>query len=317
MGDRLTVEFNIYQRRFRQPLQTSHGVWRVRKGIIVSLSDSRGKIGQGEIAPLPWFGSETLTEALTFCRQLNGSITREEIANIPNHLPACQFAMMSALENLDRIYPNVNYHQLNYCHLLAPQQINPAYFASLAKQQYPYTFKWKIGIKPIETEIAEIKQLIQVLPAEAKLRLDANGGLNLTQVRKLLTVTDNLAVIEFVEQPLPPALFTEMLALSKDYSTPLALDESVANCDRLETIYQAGWQGIFVLKAAIMGYTSHLRSFCQENNLDTVFSSVFETEIGRQAVLNLAVTTGDHPSGSSEADRQRAVGFGVNHWFEK
>ena len=315
MGDRFTVEFNTYQRRFRQPLQTSHGIWRVREGIIVSLSDCQGQIGQGEIAPLPWFGSETLAEALTFCRQLNGSITREEIGNIPNQLPACQFAMMSALENLDRTYPNVDYHQLSYCHLLSPQQITPAYFASLPKQQYPYTFKWKIGIKPIETEIAEIKQLIQVLPADAKLRLDANGGLNLTQARKLLTVTDNLPVIEFIEQPLPPDLFTEMLVLSKDYSTPLALDESVANCDRLEAIYQAGWQSIFVLKAAIMGYPDRLRSFCQENSLDTVFSSVFETDIGRQAVLNLAATTGDYPSDTSEADRQRAVGFGVNHWF--
>ncbi len=306
MCDRLTVEFNTYQRRFRQPLHTSHGVWRVREGIIVSLSTRRDKIGQGEIAPLPWFGSETMAEALTFCRQLNGSITKAEIANIAGNLPACQFAFESALENLDNTSLDVNWHELNYCHLLSPQQITPEYFASLPSQQYPYTFKWKIGIQPIEREIAELKQLVSILPTESKLRLDANGGLDVAQARKLLTVTANLPVIEFIEQPLPPSLFSEMLALSQDYSTPLALDESVGRCDRLEAIYQAGWRGIFVLKAAIMGYPSRLRLFCRENSLDTVFSSVFETDIGRQAVLKLAATTGDC---------QRAVGFGVKHWF--
>lgn len=306
MNDRFIVKFNTYQRRFRQPLQTNHGLWRVREGIIVSLIGQDGNIAQGEIAPLPWFGSETMAQALKFCQQLNSTITRAEIVTIADGLPACQFAFESALENLDNCSLDINWERLNYCYLLPTGNDAIEQIASRQNQQHSTTFKWKIGVNPIEEEIAELQQLVQVLPPGSKLRLDANGGLDITQARALLSATEEMPAIEFIEQPLPPPQFTEMLALSREYSTPLALDESVANCDRLQSIYQRGWRGIFVIKAAIMGYPSRLRLLCHQNSLDTVFSSVFETDIGRQAVLKLATTL---------SDTQRAVGFGVEHWF--
>ncbi|HAA31219.1 MAG TPA: o-succinylbenzoate synthase, partial [Cyanobacteria bacterium UBA8553] len=90
------------------------------------------------------------------------------------------------------------------------------------------------------------------------------------------------------------------------YSTPIALDESVATIDQLEECYQKGWRGIFVIKVAIAGSPKRLRQFCQKHDIDTVFSSVFETSIGRQAALQLAAEL---------SNPNRAVGFGVNHWF--
>jgi len=41
--------------------------------------------------------------------------------------------------------------------------------------------------------------------------------------------------VEFLEQPLPVAQFDAMLELSDRYSTQLALDESVATLDQLQT----------------------------------------------------------------------------------
>lgn len=58
------------------------------------------------------------------------------------------------------------------------------------------------------------------------------------------------------------------------------------------------------MKPAILGYPQKLRQFCQAHALDTVFSSVFETEVGRSACLQLA-----------HALSSRAVGFGLDHWF--
>ena len=68
-----------------------------------------------------------------------------------------------------------------------------------------------------------------------------------------------------------------MSELSNQYSTPLALDESVATLTQMQACYQRGWQGIFVIKPAIAGFPSQLRKFCQEHKIDAVFSSVFET----------------------------------------
>lgn len=145
-----------------------------------------------------------------------------------------------------------------------------------------------------------------MLPPGAKLRLDANGGLTLPEAKEWLEVTDKMKLVEFLEQPLPPQQFPNMLALSSNYKTSLALDESVASVKQLETCYYQGWKGIFVIKPAISGSPQRLRQFCYQNKIDAVFSSVFETSIGRKAVLRLAAEL---------SSPHRAVGFGVKHWF--
>ncbi len=89
--------FRLYQRRFRQPLITSHGVWKVREGIIIRLSDRSGNVGWGEIAPVPWFGSESLAQAIAFCQELGSEVSEEVIASIASDLPASRFGFESAL----------------------------------------------------------------------------------------------------------------------------------------------------------------------------------------------------------------------------
>lgn len=299
-------KFIPYQRSFKRPLHTSHGIWRVREGIIIELTDARNQIGKGEIAPLSWFGSETLAEASEFCRQLGNSVTESDIVSISDRLPACQFAFESALTDLKHQHrEQTEYSSLNYAYLL------PAGEAALNTWQtlsiHPEdTFKWKIGVHPFTEEIKISQKLLQLLPSQAKLRLDANGGLTIQQAKQWLELAKQNKKIEFIEQPLPPDQFAQMLALSRDYSTPIALDESVANISQLEESVAKGWQGVFVIKAAIAGKPSRLRHFCQQHHLDLVFSSVFETEIGRQAALELALELGNP---------NRAVGFGINSWL--
>ena len=100
--------------------------------------------------------------------------------------------------------------------------------------------------------------------------------------------------------------FKQMQELSNLYNTAIALDESVATFNQLQACYQKGWRGIFVIKPSIIGYPSRLRQFCQTYPIDAVFSSSFETEIGRQAALNLAVEL---------ANPNRAVGFGIDNFL--
>ena len=120
---------------------------------------------------------------------------------------------------------------------------------------------------------------------------------------------------------MPPDQFSELLTLSQNFQTAIALDESVANLKQLKECYELGWRGIYVIKAAIMGSPRQLENWCQNKAIDIVFSSVFETSIGQQAVLALAqkfnncdqkVALGDRKA----ALRDRALGFGVNQWFE-
>ena len=350
-------EFRPYQHKFVTSLMTSHGIWDIREGIILRLTDETGKIGWGEIAPISWFGSETLEQALEFCHQLPEEITQETIFSISDELSACQFGFESAwetistlarleinfrtnspspllwttnffqssLDDLDyepgvlnprRLLGLVQDHRkietLSYSALLPAGEAALEAWQKLWKEGYR-TFKWKIGVYPIAQELEIFELLCQTLPAFAKLRLDANGGLSYEQAQLWLENCDNIKAneeifkrIEFIEQPLSVDQFAAMLELSHCYQTAIALDESVATLNQLATCFKQGWREIFVIKPGIVGSPSRLRQFCQLHKIDAVFSSVFETAIGRQAALQIAAQL---------SQRNRAVGFGVNHWF--
>jgi o-succinylbenzoate synthase len=395
-------EFRTYQRQFKRPLQTSHGIWNIREGIILRLTNQNGQIGWGEIAPLSWFGSESLEQASDFCRQLPANISEETIFSISSELPACQFGFESALSNSLNSFPgsawecffggsaarrmeaeppdlrsqaepgneesnssnsfpgsawecfpggsaactmeaeppdlrfqaepgnedkspDLRYHaepgnedNINrYSGLLPAGETALQALQMLWKQGYR-TFKWKIGVVAIDEELKIFDRLITAMHKLADrsqifLRLDANGGLSYLQAQTWLQACDNLKTIsdffvniEFLEQPLPVSMFEEMLELNALYATAIALDESAANLERMQECERQGWRGIFVIKPAIAGSPSQLQKFCQTHKIDAVFSSVFETQIGRQAALNLAERI---------SPNSRALGFGTDCWF--
>jgi O-succinylbenzoate synthase len=80
----------------------------------------------------------------------------------------------------------------------------------------------------------------------------------------------------------------------------------VATLQQLQRCYEQGWRGLMILKPAIAGSPRLLRRFSQQHSLTVIFSSVLETEIGRQAGLRLAAEL---------ATPGYAQGFGVGHWF--
>lgn len=307
-------EFRHYRRKFVTPLITSHGIWENRDGVILYLRDEAGKIGWGEISPISWFGSETLSQAVSFCQELANNITDEIIDSIPDELPACQFGFESAREMIET---NNSFTFQSHKNLTCSGLL-PAGKAALNQWQKLWedgsdTFKWKIGVYPIAEEISIFELLIGELPAFTKLRLDANGGLSYREAEIWLQKCDDINInddihleIEFLEQPLSVKQFWEMLELSRLYTTKIALDESVATLKQLQECYHKGWREIFVIKAGIVGFPSRLRQFCLAHKIDTVFSSVFETCIGREAALLLAAEL---------SPQKRAVGFGVNHFF--
>ncbi len=329
----LEFSFRSYCRRFQRGLRTSHGLWSERRGIVIRLRSGSGQSGYGEIAPLPWFGTETLEAALSFCRdRASDRYTAEQLmtdAWCPGRATA--FALGSALHQLAGLEMPPPAHPGTEAGLESdwPQDgqvcaLLPSGASALTAWEPLWhkghrTFKWKIGVADPIQEQAELRQLRRQLPAAARLRLDANAGLTLSQAEQWLEACDALVskddgAIEFLEQPLPPEQFAALLALTQRYRTPLALDESVANLEQLKSCYARGWRGIFVVKGAIAGPPQQVLAFCLSNDLDVVFSSVFETDVGRSAVLDVAQQYAWARHQQSEPIR--ALGFGVEHWLE-
>ncbi len=294
--------YSPYQRKFRQALATSHGKWSVREGLIIRLQAANNDIYWGEIAPIPWFDSETFSAAQDFCQSLTGWWTED--IKIPDHLPACQFAWSAALKygrnwaTDGKMNRSINPHWS----VLLPAGSKALTSWQTFWAQGHRTFKWKIGVESIDQELEILSQL--GLPAGAKLRLDANGGLSYEQATIWLRHCETLPHIEFIEQPLLD--LKDMLKLADRYQTPLALDESVSNLARLQSCYQQGWRGIFVIKPAIAGHLDQLAEFIRQQQLDVVCSTSIESPIGQSAIIQWAQEQGFD---------QRAMGFGVQHWF--
>lgn len=306
----LQVAISRYCLPFQPPLQTHYGRWTHREGLYVTLTDTQQphRQGVGEIAPLPWFGSESLEMAITLCRSLAPACSLAAIQAIPDNYPACQFGFESAWESLHD-QQDVDEQVFSFSALLPTGEAGFEAGLNLYEQGYR-TFKWKIGVESVRLEQDRCLRLLAALPPDCRLRLDANGGLNLAEAQDWLNFCDQQQAkspsIEFLEQPLPVENFSVMQSLSRDYATPLALDESVANLTQLRHCHTLGWTGIYVIKPAIAGSRRLLRQFCQQHDLDIVLSTVFETEIGRRASLTLARDLGRTP---------RSLGYGVQHWF--
>ena len=322
-----------YCRPFYQPLRTAHGPWGQRAGLLLRFEDERGQVGFGEVAPLPWFGTETLAAARDFCDRWPQQFSPTMLNFIPDTLPACQFGFSAApclIKTASMptyplsqalLQPGEREGQM----LVQPPQPDPREICALLPagqaalnswqplwQRGHRTFKWKIGVATVEAELSLFQKLVKVLPATAQLRLDANGGLTPQAAAAWLQACDRAPVpIEFLEQPLPPEMMLDWLPKVKGQcQTAIALDESVATFQQLQQAYErVENQVIYVLKPAIAGWPHRLLDFCLRHQLDVVLSSALETPIGRDHALRLAQMLW------AKGIAKRALGFGVAHWF--
>lgn len=321
----LQLAVRAYRRPFRTPLQTHHGVWTHREGLLLRVTDEQGQTGFGEIAPLPWFGTETQAQAQDFCRYWPRPFSLKQIQSIPTALPACQFGLTSAVRPWQSGPPTTASSRrsptgLPSLNLLSPKQrcgLLPTGRAALDAWQSLWNlghrvFKWKIGVAGLQTELPIFQALMAALPLTARIRLDANGGLTPEAARLWLTTCDDRhEQVEFLEQPLSPPLAVDWItAHAHTFQTAIALDESVSTLSQLQAVHaQMQDRVIYVLKPAIAGFPDQLKAFCLQHQLDVVCSSALETAVGKNAALQLAQELWQ--GGLS----RRALGFGVDHWF--
>ena len=298
------ISVKPYRRAFRQPLRTAHGEWATREGFLVRV-EQEGRVGYGEVAPLPSFGSETLAEATAFLEQL----ASQPEMSAPANLPCCAFALSVAqvvtergsldpLENGEA--PRQSTPHVSDSQIVAPPRdysvsaLLPSGSAALRfadeKSKAGYqSMKWKIGIDPIAKEISTARSLLNSLPSTVRLRFDANAGLAASELEQWLEfLIPYRESVDFIEQPL--ACGQE--ALMSDYMEAsglcIALDESLNGSDRERWLKPNAWSGALVIKAPLMGELSQQADRLAPMAKQVVFSSVFETGIGLENSLRLA-----------------------------
>jgi len=154
----------------------------------------------------------------------------------------------------------------------------------------PLTVKWKVAAHPDPLERRLLEELLVLLPATARLRLDANGGWD----RPTATAwTDRLAGeprLEWLEQPLPPGDQDGLDALAQ--RIPVALDESL----RVDPTLRQRWPGWQVRRPALEGDPRPLLAELRAGRPRLMVSTALETGIGRRWVHHLAALQADGPT---------------------
>lgn len=314
---RFLLQYRRYALPFRAPVRTAHGVWPVREGVIVRLEDASGRVGWGEAAPVPGFGTETVEEDAGFLLGMGERIGAIALDTVPPAMPCLRRALGSACAGAVA-------DQTASPPYLPVAALLPAGKAALAmvpvRAEAGFrTFKWKVGVGDPADELVLLDDLCALLPEGARLRLDANGAWDRRTAEHWLERCAERPV-EFVEQPsyakasegtaLRHKTDDLLLGLAGSFPTPIALDESIAGDGDVERWIGAGWPGVFVVKPALHGNLAGTLAELAKAKASVVFSSALETAVGMQSALRAAFAWRE-----PTAAKPRALGFGVAPLF--
>lgn len=298
----LRLAHRPYSLPFRTPVNTAHGTWAVREGILLRVEDEAGCSGLGEVAPIPWFGTCTVDEAREYLASLGDVFEPTLLDSIPPGLACVRGALASALAGAARAacIREGTTSPGDFDPARAHAQVAallPAGRAALARARERAELgfrclKWKVGVGDPADEMALLEDLLAVLPSGSRLRLDPNGAWDRRVACRWLERCAGLPV-EFVEQPVAPdsrGAVDTLLGLASDFPTPLALDESVVADADIETWLERGWRGLFVLKTSLLADPEARLARLHAAGAGVVFSSALETRVGARRLFELALT---------------------------
>ena len=260
-------DFKRVRRRLRSPVTTGAGAVDNVDRILVRTQSDQGT-GYGEIAPWPGFPTESIEHALEFLRSAQGNLPHllAAVDASPEPLP-CLAAALSSCRHWEKIAAfggSLPCAGLMTLSVMETDAKVAAGFRTL-----------KVKISP-ETSEAAIVSVLSRFPG--RLRLDANGSLDLQAARRWAEFARAQAQVEFLEQPLAvghpgyASLGPDKIALDESFLTPGGVN----------------WGGTIVVKPLLAGDWDELSAWRAARDGAVVYSSCFETAIGRQGALWLA-----------------------------
>ncbi|MEJ2576395.1 MAG: enolase C-terminal domain-like protein, partial [Gammaproteobacteria bacterium] len=260
------VETARYRLPLTGPWHSAHGARQQREGWLLRLTSRTGATGLGECAPLPEAGTESLAVAAATWRTLLPRLVGRRADTVLATLqrlaatPAVRCALEAAVLDLAAATAG---RPLAHC--LNPAtatvvRVNAALGgldagvpkrAVRAVAEGYRVLKLKLGLSPLGTEIAALRELSSRLPDRVVLRLDANRAWDDATAVQAVEALAGLPV-EALEEPLRVPHPTALRQLQDRAPWPLALDESLSRWD-LEPLLKDPPVRRIVLKPMVTG----------------------------------------------------------------
>ncbi|WP_320675375.1 o-succinylbenzoate synthase [Prochlorococcus sp. MIT 1341] len=290
----LRFHFKPYSFRLLRPLQTSHGILHKRSGWLIRIQDSLGRCGWGEVSPL---GLDDFKECFDLFDVLQSKMTRRSLEDFLMQAPsAFAFGIGAALGELDGLfdYPSDWLEAPESAFLLSKGHQAlldvEVFLKHYSQQTNSLTFKWKVGVESVDEELSILDKLLDILPENIRLRLDANGGWNRAIAKNWANHLRHEERLEWFEQPLPVNDLEGLINLAT--YVPVALDESLL----ADTSLRESWFGWQVRRPVIDGDPRPLLNDLKRGRSHRMISTAFETGIGRRWVNHLAAIQHNGPT---------------------
>jgi o-succinylbenzoate synthase len=139
--------------------------------------------------------------------------------------------------------------------------------------------------QPAADDIERVEAVRDALGPDGRIRVDANGGWDVGQAKRMLTQLDRFG-LEYAEQPC--ATLEELAELRHLVEIPLAADESIRRAEDPLRVRAAGAADIVVLKVAPLGGVRSALEVADACGLPVVVSSAVDTSVGLAAGVALA-----------------------------
>jgi O-succinylbenzoate synthase len=278
----MITSFARYRLPLRAPLITARSTLHHRDGVLVR--DEQGRLG--DACPLPGWSRETVDQVVG---HLDGSTDGE-------WPPSLSFAAATRA-TFPMFAPTVAITTF----------IDDARQAAVVTNPRT-TIKLKVGTHGHDVDVAAIKGLRARVPG-LQLRLDGNRQLTIAHTHALAELAG--VALQWFEEPVPLSSLAML-----DASIPLAADECFfLHGDDSHFVEMMRDRAIaWVLKPMMMEMI-HTKRWQQQAlllNKHVVISSVFESAVGRSALLNLAA---DHPTMAHGLDTGRYLANDITDVF--
>ncbi len=295
----------------RRPYRLSFATLERFETFYVAL-EGEGRIGFGEITPLPGYGGETVEQASRALTEAKGELaTGKPAAAVAARLApkypftasglACAFETWAEGESEAFMAP-----------LLAAVPLaglcagnTPAEMVAEARRLIGdgfTVFKLKAGRSP-ETEEALVRAAAKELPPGGSLRLDANQAYGYEDALELCRRLEDLGEVALLEQPFKPEMWSECARLTSSTSFPIMLDESIWVKEEISRAVEVGAKHVKLklCKHPGLAATGAMVEEARRCGLGIVYGNGVQTALGNhleaRAHLNLGLSTATEANG--------------------
>ena len=263
-------EYKLITQSFAIPLITSKDVWRERSSVVLREQSIDGDVFYGEIAPVRNFPQQASISSIL--REAESWMNFSNASNLKTIMPALSCMNSEIWE--------MKYEE--------QKEILPCQIFDLKILYQRAGQLRKIGLLPLREEIEIITKWISELNSNVKVRLDPNGAFS-SDLMNWIEAFENEPKLEFIEQPLPVEQLDEIMAIAEESNVPLALDESIIEMGGPQRLFDMGWRGFYVLKPTLLSDWGEMLDFVRKWKDLCVFSSVFESPFGYEALLRTCI----------------------------